>query len=93
MNIEALFITEEGRVIFRNGLLRGIIHRYAEIDDVVSKIQDTLLKGVKFHLVYKAFDLDDKAKTFHEKCDNLNMSLVLIETDKDVRFGGFVLMS
>ena len=93
MNIEALFITEEGRVIFRNGLLRGIIHRYAEIDDVVSKIQDTLLKGVKFHLVYKAFDLDDKAKTFHEKCDNLNMSLVLIETDKDVRFGGFTTKS
>ena len=93
MNIEALFITEEGRVIFRNGLLRGIIHRYAEIDDVVSKIQDILLKGVKFHLVYKAFDLDDKAKTFHEKCDNLIMSLVLIETDKDVRFGGFTTKS
>ena len=93
INIEALFITEEGRVIFRNGLLRGIIHRYAEIDDVVSKIQDILLKGVKFHLVYKAFDLDDKAKTFHDKCDSLNMSLVLIETDKDVRFGGFTTKS
>lgn len=93
LNIEALFITEEGRVIFRNGLLRGIIHRYAEIDDVVSKIQDLLLKGVKFHLVYKAFDLDDKAKTFHEKCDNLNMSLVLVETQKDVRFGGFTTKS
>ena len=93
LNIEALFITEEGRVIFRNGLLRGIIHKYAEIDDVVSKIQDILLKGAKFHLVYKAFDLDDKAKTFHDKCDNLNMSLVLVETDKDVRFGGFTTKS
>ena len=89
VNIEALFITEQGRVIFRNGLLRGIIHKYAEIDDIVSKIQDILLKGVKFNLVYKAFDLDDKAETFHNKCDNLEMSLVLIETQKDVRFGGF----
>ena len=93
INIEALFITEEGRVIFRNGLLRGIIHKYAEIDDVVSKIQDILLKGAKFHLVYKAFDLDDNAKTFHEKCDDLDMSLVLIETKKDVRFGGFTTKS
>ena len=93
LNIEALFITEEGRVIFRNGLLRGIIHKYAEIDDVVSKIQDILLKGAKFHLVYKAFDLDDSAKTFHEKCDNLDMSLVLIETKKDIRFGGFTTKS
>ena len=91
LDIEALFITEQGRVIFRNGLLRGIIHKYAEIDDVVSKIQDLLLKGVKFHLVYKAFDFDvgDKAQTFHKKCDYLDMSLVLIETDKGIRFGGF----
>lgn len=93
IDIEALFFTEEGRVIFRNGLLRGIIHKYAEIDDVVSKIQDKLLKGVKFHLVYKAFDVGDKAETFHEKCDNLNMSLILIETDKDIRFGGFTTKS
>ena len=93
INIEALFITEEGRVIFRNGLLRGIIHRYAEIYDVVSKIQNILAKYVKFNLVYKAFDIWDKAKDFHEKCDKLNMSLVLIETDKDVRFGGFTTQS
>ena len=88
---EAVFLTETGRVIFRNGLLRGIIHRYTEIDEIVSKIQDILLKGVKFTLVYKAFDLGDKAKTFHEKCDKLKMSLVLVETDKDVRFGGFTM--
>ena len=88
---EAVFLTETGRVIFRNGLLRGIIHRYAEIDEIVSKIQDILLKGVKFTLVYKAFDVGDKAKTFHEKCDKLKMSLVLVETDNDVRFGGFTM--
>jgi chromosome segregation ATPase len=93
MDIEALFMTEEGRIIFRNGRLRGIIHKYAEIDDVISKIQDILLKGVKFNLVYKAFDVGDKAETFHKKCDKLNMSLVLIETDNDVRFGGFTTKS
>jgi len=93
LDIEALFFTEEGKVIFRNGLLRGIIHKYAEIDEVVSKIQDLLLKGVNFHLVYKAFDLGDKARIFHEKCDKYDMTLVLIETDKDVRFGGFTTKS
>ena len=92
-NIEDLFMTEEGKIIFRNGLLRGIIHKYSEIDDVVTKIQNLLLKGVKFNLVYKAFDLDDKASTFHRKCDDLDMSLVLIETHKDVRFGGFTTKS
>ena len=86
---EKIFITEEGRVIFRNGLLRGIIHKYIEIDEVVGKIQDILSKGVKFTLVYKAFDVGDKAKTFHEKCDALDKSLVLLETEKGVRFGGF----
>ena len=56
---------------------------------MVTKIQDTLYKGVKFTLVYKAFDVWDSSLTFHEKCDGLQMSLVLIETDQDVRFGGF----
>ena len=37
--------------------------------------------------------MDDKAKTFHEKCDKLDLSLVLIETDKDIRFGGFTTKS
>ena len=36
---EKLFRLETGLIIFRNGLLRGIIHKYKEIDDVVSKIQ------------------------------------------------------
>ena len=93
INIEALFMTEEGRIIFRNGLCRGIIHKYAEIDDVITKIQDILLKGVKFELVYRAFEMGDKASIFHEKCDKLKMSLVLIETDKDIRFGGFTTKS
>ena len=92
-SIEQLFFTEDGRVIFRNGLLRGIIHKYVEIDDVVSRIQDILAKGVKFSLVYKAFDIGDNAKDFHEACDKLDMSLVLIETDKDIRFGGFTTQS
>ena len=88
-DIETLYRTEEGLIIFRNGILQGIIRKYSEIDNVVSKIQDILLKGAKFSLVYKATMHDDKASTFHEKCDDNQMSLVLVETDKGVRFGGF----
>ena len=86
---EALYKTEEGYIIFRNGILRGIIHRYSEIDDIISKIQDKLLKGAKFNLLYKAFSDGDKASIFHQKCDGHPISLVLIETVEGVRFGGF----
>jgi len=92
-NTEALFLTQNGKIIFRNGLLSDIIHKYSEIDNVISKIQNILLRGAKFILVYKALELGDKAQTFHEKCDNINMSLVLIETDKGARFGGFTTKS
>ena len=61
--------------------------------DVVSKIQDILGKRVKFTLVYKASDVGDSSKDFHEAWDKLNMSLVLIETDKDIRFRGFTTQS
>ena len=86
---EQLFRTEDGRVIFRNGLLNGIIKKYSEINNVVNQIQEKLKKGVKFTIVYKAAELGDKASVFHQKCDSLEMSLVLIETKKGIRFGGF----
>ena len=88
---EKLFRLENGNIIFRNGLLRGIIHKYKEIDDVVSKIQLKLLAGVKFMLLYRASTDGDKAKIFHQKCDKHNMTLVLVETTKGVRFGGFTM--
>ena len=86
---ENLYRTEEGLIIFRNGLLRGIIHKFAEITDVVSKIQIMKLAGVNFFLIYRASEHGDSAKKFHEKCDNHDMTLILVETTKDVRFGGF----
>ena len=92
-NIETLFQTPDGRIIFRNGILKGIVNKYYEINDVVSKIQDILAKGAKFNLVYKASELGDEAETFHLMCDNLNMSLVLIETYNNTRFGGFTTKS
>jgi hypothetical protein len=90
---EQLFRTEDDRVIFRNGLLRGIIKKYSDINNVVNRIQNKIKKGAKFKIVYKATELGDKATVFHQKCDNLLMSLVLIETKKGVRFGGFTTKS
>ena len=86
---ENLYRTEEGYIIFRNGLLHGIIHKFAEITDVVSKIQIMACAGVKFNLLFRASEHSDKAKVFHEKCDKHQMTLVLVETSKGVRFGGF----
>ena len=90
---ENLYRTETGLIIFRNGLLHGIIHKFAEITDVVSKIQIMLTAGVKFILLYRASDHGDKAKIFHQKCDNHQMTLVLVETTKGRRFGGFTTKS
>jgi hypothetical protein len=86
---ENLYRTEEGYIIFRNGLLQGIIHKFAEITDVVSKIQIMFCAGVKFNLLFRASEHSDKAKVFHEKCDKHQVTLVLVETTKGVRFGGF----
>ena len=88
-DFETLYRTEEGLIIYRNGILKGIIDKYSEIDNVVTKIQIIISKGAKFNLLYKATIHGDKASVFHEKCDNHQMTLVLVETTKNVRFGGF----
>ena len=81
-NEEQLYRTEENRVIFRNGILYGIIKKYSEIEKVVAKIQTILQKGAKFTIIYKATELGDRAMTFHQKCDDIDISLILIETEK-----------
>ena len=86
---DQLYRTEEDRVIFRNGILYGIIKKYSEIEKVVGKIQLILQKGARFKIVYKATELGDRAASFHQQCDNVDISLILIETVKGVRFGGF----
>ena len=90
---EALFMSKYQRLHFRNGLLFGIVKRYEEIKNIVNKIQLIFKKDVKFHLIYRATELGDKIKTFHQMCDNLNSSLVIIETNKGLRFGGFTTKS
>ena len=86
---EQLFKTQEDRIIFRNGISKGIINKYAEIKKVVQHIESKLDSKVRFYMIYKASELDDRAKTFHEKCDNYEMTLVIVETKEGLRFGGF----
>ena len=86
---EQLFRTQEDRIIFRNGISKGIIKKNAEIKKVVQHIEFKLKSKVRFYMLYKASELGDRAKTFHEKCDNYEMTLVIIETKNGLRFGGF----
>ena len=86
---EQLFKTQEDRIIFRNGISNGIIKKYAEIKKVVQHIELKLKSKVRFYMIYKASEVGDRAKTFHEKCDNYDMTLVIIETKEGLRFGGF----
>ena len=46
-------------------------------------------KKITFNLIYKATVDSDKAAVFHKKCDEAQKTLVLIETDKGKRFGGY----
>ena len=40
-------------------------------------------------LIYSSEKEDDKASSFHKKCDNIAPTLILIETKEGFRYGGF----
>ena len=69
-----------------------IIHNKEEIE-LITKMMNKVNKKVIINLLYKAIADSDKAQAFHEKCDKASSSLVLIETDKGKRFGGFTTSS
>ena len=70
-----------------------IIHNSEELKMLTKKINKLNKKKITFNLLYKASAYSDKASLFHQKCDKAQNSLVLIETDKGKRFGGFTSLS
>ena len=45
--------------------------------------------NIIFKLVYRASRDGDSAKEFHKRCDEIGPNLTLIQTDRNVKFGGF----
>ena len=73
----------------KNIIVKGdIIRNMGELEMLTRKI-NKLNKKITLNLLYKASADSDKASAFHERCDDARSSLVLIETDKGKRFGGF----
>ena len=78
-------------------LIKGeIIQTPQELELITRKINLNLLKDKSFDkkriilkLLYKASIDNDKSSTFHKKCDKAKNTLVLIETEKGRRFGGY----
>ena len=69
-----------------------IIHNTQELGLLTKKINN-LNQKLTLNLLYKASVDSDKASSFHAKCDNAKSTIVLVETDKGKRFGGYTTCS
>jgi hypothetical protein len=65
-----------------------IIHDLEELEMIIRKINKGSSR-ITLNLLYKATADSDRAKAFHKKCDTAKSTLVLVETDKGRRFGGY----
>ena len=82
-------ITQQTETKMTRSIIKGdIIQNLAELEMITRKINHANNK-ITLNLLYKATADTDSAMAFHEKCDRAENSLVLIETDKGKRFGGY----
>ena len=65
-----------------------IIQNISELGMIIKNI-NTESQQIILNLLYKASSDSDSAAVFHKKCDNAKSTIVLIETDKGKRFGGY----
>lgn len=63
-----------------------IIERIKKIDENNEEIKNN---KIKLSLIYRGTRDGDEAKKFHKKCDKYKNTLIVIETKKGLRFGGF----
>ena len=89
MNSKQLLFEDKPQQICVKG---DIIHNIDELELITRKI-NKLNQKLTLNLLYKATADSDKASAFHSKCDDAKSSLVLVETDKGKRFGGFTTCS
>ena len=57
--------------------------------DELKKHEKFLNKDIGFKLLFKSSKDGDKLSKFHDKCDNIQSVLLLIKTNKGIRFGGY----
>ena len=89
MNSKQLLFEDKPQQICVKG---DIIQNTDELELITRKI-NKLNQKLTLNLLYKATADSDKASAFHSKCDDAKSSLVLVETDKGKRFGGFTTCS
>ena len=89
--ISSSFTSGSNRIV---GIEKNIIKNPNELEEISTRIQKILnKKNVKYKLLYKASADGDTSTKFHEKCDNVTNTLILIKASGDKRFGGFTTRS
>ena len=72
------------------GIEKNIVNNPGEMDEITSRIKRILNKrNIKFKIIYRGTEHGDSSSKFHEKCDNIKNTLVLVHTSSNKRFGGF----
>ena len=72
------------------GIEKNIIKHPGELDEISSRIQRTLnKKNIKYKIIFRSNIDGDCASTFHQKCDKIRNTLILIKASGNKRFGGF----
>ena len=67
-----------------------ILTNNEEVSFIHKILSDHYSPGFKLNLIYRATRDGDTAQNFHEHCDNKQGGiLIVIETDKNIKFGGF----
>ena len=89
MDSRQLLFEENSQQICVKG---DIIHNTDELELLTRKINKSN-ERLTLNLLYKATADSDKASVFHAKCDGARSTLVLVETDKGRRFGGYTTCS
>ena len=82
-------LTQKTETKMTKSIIKGdIIHNLNELEMLTRKINKSNNKII-LNLLYKATADSDNASAFHQKCVKAESTLVLVESDKGKRFGGF----
>ena len=88
--LEKKQLEEDFNSLFKFDINSKILENKNEIIFIYKLLSTYYKPGFKLELLYRATRDGDNGKKFHECCDNKEGGiLVIIQTDKNIKFGGF----
>ena len=90
INNNSIYYTENKlKLKIKSDIIKSMNEYNLIKNKLLSKLKYKINHNINYNLLYKATTDTDNIKIFHQKCNTIKNTLILLQTTQDIKFGGY----